>query len=100
MSTLDKPMLTQFVRDRDGQPRGMVVATVIDGSIRFGWCYTNTKAGDRFNKQKAIVISTGRAEKGWGQKVKTPHRVSKALNQIAERSIRYYKGVPLVINAH
>lgn len=100
MSTLDKPMLMQFVRDRDGQPRGMVVATVIDGSVRFGWSYTNTKAGDRFNKQKAIVISTGRAEKGWSQKVKTPHQVIKSLNQIVDRSIRYYKGVPLVINAH
>ena len=100
MSTLDKPMLTQFVRDRDGQPRGMVVATVIDGSVRFGWSYTNTKVGDRFNKQKAIVISTGRAEKGWSQKVKTPHQVIKSLNQIVDRSIRYYKGVPLVINAH
>lgn len=98
MNTIDKPMLTQFVRDRNDQPRGMVVATVIDGSIRFGWSYTNTKAGDRFNKQKAIVIATGRAEKGWGQKVKTPHRVNKALSQIAERSVRYYKGVPLVTN--
>ena len=99
MNTIDKPMLMQFVRDRDDQPRGMVVSTVIDGSVRFGWSYTNTKAGDRFNKQKAIVIATGRAEKGWGSKVKTPHRVTKALNQIVERSIRYYKGVPLVINA-
>ncbi len=37
MNTIDKPMLMQFVRDRDDQPRGMVVATVIDGSVRFGW---------------------------------------------------------------
>ncbi len=37
MNTIDKPMLTQFVRDRDDQPRGMVVSTVIDGSVRFGW---------------------------------------------------------------
>jgi hypothetical protein len=87
--------LKQFVRDRKGDPRGMVIATVIDNTVRFGWSYTNTKAGDRFNKQKAIVIATGRAEKGWGQKVKTPHRVNKALRQIAERSVRYYKGVPL-----
>ncbi len=90
--------LKQFVRDRKGDPRGMVIATVIDNTVRFGWSYTNTKAGDRFNKQKAIVIATGRAEKGWGQKVKTPHRVNKALRQIAERSVRYYKGVPLVTN--
>ena len=42
--------LKQLVRDRKGQPRGMVVATVINGSIRFGWSHTNTKSGDRFDK--------------------------------------------------
>mgnify|MGYP000152929704 CR=1 FL=1 len=92
--------LKQLVRDRKGDPRGMVIATVVNNTVRIGWSYTNTKAGDRFNKKKAIIIATGRAEKGWGQKVKTTHQVIKSLNQIVERSIRYYKGVPLVINAH
>ena len=95
MNTIDKPMLTQFVRDRDDQPRGMVVSTVIDGSVRFGWSYTNTKAGDRFNKQKAFVIASGRAESGWGVNVNVPQRVGKVMGQMAERSVRYYKGVPL-----
>ncbi len=54
MNTIDKPMLMQFVRDRDDQPRGMVVATVIDGSVRFGWRYTNTKAGDRFKPRRTL----------------------------------------------
>jgi hypothetical protein len=87
--------LKQLVRDRNGDPRGMVIATVIDNTIRFGWSYTNTRAGDRFNKQKAFVIATGRAEKGWGTNVNVPHRVGKVLGQMADRSVRYYKGVPL-----
>jgi hypothetical protein len=64
--------LKQLVRDRNGQPRGMVVATVIDGTIRFGWSHTNTKAGDRFDKCKALTIALGRAENGWGPKVNVP----------------------------
>jgi len=88
--------LKQLVRDRNGDPRGMVIATVINDTVRFGWSYTNTKAGDRFNKQKAFVIASGRAESGWGLKVKVPHRVCKTLNEMADRSVRYYKGIPLV----
>jgi hypothetical protein len=68
--------LKQLVRDRNGQPRGMVVATVIDGSIRFGWSHTNTKAGDRFDKCKALTIALG-------------------LNKMFDRSVRYYKNVPV-----
>ncbi len=87
--------LKQFVRDRKGDPRGMVIATVIDNSVRFGWSYTNTKAGDRFNKQKAFVIASGRADSGWGKKVKVPHRVNKVLSEMIDRSVRYYKGIPI-----
>jgi hypothetical protein len=87
--------LKQLVRDRNGNPRGMVIATVINNTVRFGWSYTNTKAGDRFNKQKAFVIATGRAEKGWGTNVNVPHRVGKVLCEMSNRSVRYYKGVPL-----
>ena len=87
--------LKQLVRDRKGDPRGMVIATVVNNTVRIGWSYTNTKAGDRFNKQKAFVIATGRAEKGWGTNVNVPYRVGKVLCEMSDRSVRYYKGVPL-----
>lgn len=85
--------LVQFVRDRKGQPRGMVVATVIDNKIRFGWSYTNTKAGDRFDKNRAFQIAIGRAETGQGMSVITPHSVNKVAQQIAVRAKRYYKNI-------
>ena len=85
--------LKQLVRDRNGQPRGYVVATVINDSVRVGWSYTNTKAGDRFDKCKGFAIALGRAENGWGKNVRVPHNVSKSLDSIAKRSIRYYKNV-------
>ena len=91
MNTIDKPMLTQFVRDRKGQPRGMVIATVIDNEIRFGWSYTNTKAGDRFNKTRAIQIALGRAEVGMGMTVKIPHAVNKVYARMTPRAFSYFK---------
>lgn len=86
--------LVQFVRDRKGQPRGLVVATVIDNEIRLGWSYTNTKAGDRFNKQRAFQIALGRAETGQSERVMTPHSVIKVMNQVAVRAERYYRNIP------
>jgi len=83
--------LVQFVRDRNGQPRGIVVATVIDNKICLGWSYTNTKAGDRFNKEKAFKIAFGRAENRWGVHVIMPHRVTKVYEKMMSRAIRYFK---------
>jgi hypothetical protein len=89
--------LVQFVRDRKGQPRGLVVATTIDDTIRLGWSYTNTKAGDRFNKERAYKIAFGRAEFGKSQNVTTPRSVVKVLNQISKRAVKYYKDLPLIV---
>lgn len=83
--------LKQLVRDRKGQPRGMVIATIVDNRIALGWSFTNTKAGDRFNKQKAFLIATGRVDNGWGDKVTVPHLVRKSLNHMAVRATRYFK---------
>ena len=88
--------LVQFVRDRDGQPRGLVVATVIDDKIRLGWSYTNTKAGDRFNKEKAHKIAFGRAEHRWGSCVNMPHLVKKVYEKMTDRAVRYFKNGAVV----
>lgn len=94
--------LVQFVRDRKGQPRGLVVATVIDNEIRIGWSFTNTKAGDRFDKTLAYKIALGRAETGQRGSVVTPHSVSKVVDSIMDRAVRYYKGTPVssVVNSN
>lgn len=83
--------LIQFVRDRKGQPRGVVVATVIDDAVRFGWSYTNVKAGDRFNKKRGLQIAFGRAETGHSSAVKVPHAVTKVLLKVEQRADNYFK---------
>jgi hypothetical protein len=49
--------------------------------------------GDRFDKQKGFSIALGRAENGWGKNVRVPHNVSKSLDNIVKRAVRYYKNV-------
>lgn len=83
--------LSQFVRDRKNQLRGLVVATVIDNEVRIGWSYTNTVAGDRFDKCRAYDIAFSRAEKGWGQNVKIPRDVEKIIQRMQHRATKYYK---------
>lgn len=83
--------LMQFVRDRKGNPRGVVVATIVDNQIRYGWSYTNTKLGDRFNKHRGLAIAHGRIDNGWGHNVSVPHNVLKSLNHISNRAERYFK---------
>lgn len=83
--------LMQFVRDRKGNPRGVVVAAVVDNEVRYGWSYTNTKLGDRFNKQRGLAIAHGRIDNGWGNKTVVPHDVVRSLNHISKRADRYFK---------
>ena len=83
--------LMQFVRDRNGNPRGVVVAAVINNEVRYGWSYTNTKLGDRFNKQRGLAIAHGRIDNGWGDRTQVPHNVLKSLNHISNRAAKYFK---------
>ena len=83
--------LMQFVRDRKGNPRGVVVAAIVDNEVRYGWSYTNTKLGDRFDKRRGLVIAHGRIDNGWGDKTQVPHNVLKSLNHISNRAAKYYK---------
>jgi hypothetical protein len=89
-----------MIRDRKGNPRGYVVAKVIEGdnSISIGWSYTNFKAGDRFNKQLGQRIAEERADKGTNKIA--PHEVEKAIMRMEHRAIKYFKNIPPVFAEH
>lgn len=42
-----------------GLPRGILVAGMVDGTVRIGWSYTN-KRMDRFDKKRGMDIAVGR----------------------------------------
>lgn len=84
--------LTQFVRNRKGNPIGIIVATKMsdENHVRVGWSYTHVKAGDRFNKERGLGIAMDRAHTNTNRKV--PHAVLKvATNGFITRSLNYFK---------
>jgi len=81
--------LMQYVRDRKGNPRGVVIADSLDNNIRLGWSYANFRAGDKFNKKRGIEIASGRLETGTNQTV--PNDVIPILENMAGRAKKYFK---------
>ena len=73
-----------------GKPNGIIIAALVDGRIRVGWSCVNKKAGDKFNKERAMNIAKGRLTSP-SPIDKVPHRVFKAMdNGFADRCERYF----------
>jgi hypothetical protein len=81
--------LVKYVRSESGQAVGAVVAVCQDGEIRTGWSKCNMKM-DRFDKDMAIKIATGRAVAG-RNKVRPHSAVVNDLPLIAQRAQKYFK---------
>jgi hypothetical protein len=56
-----KPALKQFIRAKNGQPIGLIVAIKDGDSFRIGWSLTAVKKGDKFNKHLGERIAISRA---------------------------------------
>jgi hypothetical protein len=93
MNTNHRPnVLSQFVRDRKGNPCGVVVASLVyDDTFSVGWSHVNKSAGDSFDKEKAYLIALNRAKNGWSPKIEVPHGVRKVLAKMQERATNYFK---------
>lgn len=84
-------MIVQYIHDpKKNKLRGVVVAkfTVGDYPI-ISWSYTNFKAGDKFNKQRALEIANGRFSTKTNAQI--PHYVLKMCNKFKKRVSKYYK---------
>lgn len=56
-------MIAEYIRDKNGNKRGLVVALKRDdGHIGIGWSLCNKK--DEFDRDRAWFIAVGRANKG------------------------------------
>lgn len=87
----EKTLMT-FVRSRNNQPRGVIVAGFdeVSGCVRMGWSYTNLKAGDRFNKKLGVKIAADRIYSEPRNK-KIPHEVMRRAGYFAENCRRFFK---------
>ena len=86
---MNTKFIHQFVKNRNGQLVGCVAAT---GKNSIGFSLCNTKAGDVFNKEKALTIALGRANVNPVDLVtSTPHSVRRVVESMKERAKRYFK---------
>ena len=89
--------LVHYVREKNGTPRGVLVAVKTDSSEfgeRFiGWSYC--RKTDRFTKERAIDIAVGRAMAGTALTDLCPSLMPRALWRhlpiFIERCKKYYK---------
>lgn len=76
--------LIQYVRDKDGNPIGAVVAV---GKNQVGWSRKHKL--DPWNRDKALMIARNRAVVGFRTEI--PHDVRPVFENVSDRSVRYYK---------
>lgn len=89
-------MLIKYIRNKDRQPRAVVVAT---GPNQVGWSMCNVKAGDRFSKQRGKDIAIGRSKSNRWQndpptfpaKINGEDVVWQEVNHMVARSRKYFK---------
>jgi hypothetical protein len=90
----------KFNRDENGNPIGMVLAQKMeDGTFGVGWSKVCVKKGDKFDKDKAIMIATNRAKNGFniGKIPYKPEGDSSILEdylRMFSRASRYFKTQP------
>lgn len=87
-------VIYQFVHNRRRQKVGVVLAKkTSNGSVGIGWSLCNPK--DDFNKNHALAIAEGRADKFGGIDT-IPHSITKDFNIIVDRANRYFKDSSVV----
>ena len=80
--------LIQYVRNKQSQPIGVVIAEKIsETNFDVGWSLCCKK--DKFNKEVAFKIAAGRLRKG--SNVPIPHKVEPYVNHMIERGAKYFK---------
>ena len=102
---IDKPMLS-YIKDRNGEKKGVLLAGVHRGEVCFGWslCKTsnNHDKGDTdvFNRDKGVFeIAQGRALKNdrmyrdFKFERDIPLSVWDNVNRFTDRIDKYYKGM-------
>lgn len=75
-----------------GSRRGVAVALPVGNEVKFGWSFTNLKAGDKFDKETGLQIAVARATKPCKIK-QVPYDALKAICRLEERSRRYFKQI-------
>lgn len=85
--------LISYSRDKNGNPRGVLVAVKVGNRGDFNIGYAQCRKEDKFSKNMGLKIAVGRAELGYNYNSldNLPHNLRKMLPSFINRCERYYK---------
>jgi len=81
-------MVHQYIRNKRGVPKGMLVAMVIPGSntVRIGWSMCHLKK-DKFDKQRAVDLAIGRMKRD----SVVPQSIKRLIVDFYDRWTKFFK---------
>jgi hypothetical protein len=80
-------MVAKYLRDKNKNPIGLVVAMKVNDRVSIGWSLTHKN--DKYDKNKAWATAMGRA--ATGTKAILPYRLNAIYCEIIDRAARYFK---------
>jgi hypothetical protein len=87
---IPKYTLISYIRDKNGEPRGVLVATKL-GDSGFNIGYSFCSKYDRFSKKLGLRIALGRASYVTDIVETMPRELRKMLPKFIQRCEKYYK---------
>lgn len=84
-----KNAIIHYVRNKKGEPLGIIVAVKGDHGFRVGYSLCNRK--DRFVKDKGLKIAFGRADVWSSIPEGVPREILAAMPSFLERCKKYYR---------
>lgn len=95
-------MIIQYLRDKNGAPKGLVMAVNINNECVIG--YSLCRKGDTFNKEYGKKIAIGRAaidrrkEDGSIDPYILPFTLNPIYEQVIDRARKYFKNCKFLYN--
>ena len=81
-------MLKQYIRNKFGNPIGVMLADLVDGELEMGYALCCKK--DRYDKAKGLRIATHRLNyKGILNNI--PHSIQAEYDRFENRAMKYFK---------
>lgn len=87
--------LINYIRNKKGEPRGVVVAVKNEGEVLYGYSLCNPV--DKWNKQRGVKIAIARAlSDGYNlpEASNSAKMVIERFEHLSDRALKYFKDLP------
>ena len=83
-------VIYSFIKNKRGTVGVVLASKKSNSKVGIGWSRCAVNRGDTFNKETALKIALGRAEKGAINL--PPHSMFDSINAMQARATKYFKG--------